>query len=373
MTRTSRRAIVLLLLAGAAGAQPLPRRATNISALITYPGFYHQRPITVAGTLVREEDGQLQLSDDVGSMMVVYEGSVTDGLHEVRGDFWDLGRMNADDPRLARFDASAVFDIAPDAPWPSPGQVTAIIAGDVQPVLPPVTPSIRATVLHPARFLDERVTITGQFAGRNLLGDLPDAPANSRWDFVLRSGDGAIWVSHVRPRGRDFELALDQRVDTGRWLEVTGVLRQRRGLQWLDATETTVALAKPPEEDPEPSQAAVRVPAGPPPEAIFSAPTEGEIAVNPSTTVRIQFSRNLDAATVNGNIRARYAGGVPAPDATAEIALTADYRPGSRMIEISFKEPLERFRTVEVELLDGILGTDQQPLVPWTLTFETGG
>ena len=35
----------------------------------------------------------------------------------------------------------------------------------------------------------------GQFAGRNLLGDLPDAPAQSQWDFVLRSADAAIWVT----------------------------------------------------------------------------------------------------------------------------------------------------------------------------------
>ena len=29
----------------------------------------------------------------------------------------------------------------------------------------------------PPRYLDQKVTITGQFSGRNLLGDLPDAPA----------------------------------------------------------------------------------------------------------------------------------------------------------------------------------------------------
>ena len=91
-------------------------------------------------------------------------------------------------------------------------------------------------VLYPERYQDEKVTLTGQFAGRNLLGDLPDAPAKSRYDFVLRSADAAIWVTNIRPNGKDFELALDARIDTGRWLEVSGTLQQGRGLQWVDAT-----------------------------------------------------------------------------------------------------------------------------------------
>jgi len=360
----------MLVAAAAASAQPLPRRATNIAALIAYPGFSHQRPVTLAGTLTRQADGRLRLTDDVGSILVVFEGSVTDGLHEVRGDFWDLGRMNADDPRLAKFDLNAVFLIAPDAAWPRPGEVTAIIASAIQPIMPPVTPSIRTLVLHPSRFLDEKVTVTGQFMGRNLLGDLPDAPANSQWDFVIRSGDGAIWVSNLRPRGRDFELSLDQRVDTGRWLEVSGILRQGRGLQWLDATGTTVSIVKPPAEEPEVDDG-VRVPAAPPPEAIFSTPTESEIDVDPETTIRIQFSRNIDEDSVDGNIRITYAGTDPSPG--SEIGFTTEYRPANRVLEISFDQPLERFRRVQIELSEGILGTDEQPLIPWKLTFETGG
>ena len=48
-------------------------------------------------------------------------------------------------------------------------------------------------------------------------------------------------------------------------------------------------------------------------------------------------------------------------------------RAATRVLELRFTQPLERFRTVQVDLLDGVLGTDQQPLVPWTLTFLTGG
>ena len=43
------------------------------------------------------------------------------------------------------------------------------------------------------------------------------------------------------------------------------------------------------------------------------------------------------------------------------------------MLELKFTKPLERFRTVRIELGEGILGTDKQPLKPWTLSFDVGG
>src|SRR6202795_2645706 len=51
----------------------------------------------------------------------------------------------------------------------------------------------------------------------------------SRYDFVVRSTDAAIWVSGARPKGKGFDLSVDARIDTGRWLEVTGVLQHGRG------------------------------------------------------------------------------------------------------------------------------------------------
>jgi hypothetical protein len=43
------------------------------------------------------------------------------------------------------------------------------------------------------------------------------------------------------------------------------------------------------------------------------------------------------------------------------------------VLEVRFTKPLERFRTLKIDLLEGILGTDAQPLRPWTLTFALGG
>jgi hypothetical protein len=191
----------------------------------------------------------------------------------------------------------------------------------------------------------------------------------SRYDFVVRSADAAIWVSNIRPRGRDFELSLDQRIDTGRWVEVSGTLQQARGLQWLDATNGTIKLVPPPRETPQDTR--IELPPAPAPEVVFSAPTGDETDVSPATNVRIQFSRDVDPATFRSRIAVKYApaaGGAetPAPE------FTTQYLPGTRVLEIKFSSPLERFRTVTIELQEGILGTDKQALVPWTLSFETG-
>src|SRR5262245_25902725 len=93
----------------AAQAPQTARRVANIALLVTYPSFYHMRPITVVGELSRSTTGELRLSDEARDVRIVYMGSAPDGTVEIRGDFWDLGRMNADDPRLATYDVRRVF------------------------------------------------------------------------------------------------------------------------------------------------------------------------------------------------------------------------------------------------------------------------
>jgi Bacterial Ig-like domain len=368
--RTVKLAVALSAAAVSLSAQQSPRRATNIAALRSFPAFYHLRPVVVVGTLALGDNGDLRLSNDGAVMRVVYKGNTPDTLAEVRGEFVDLGRMNADDPRLAGLDAPRTFHFDPEGPWPKPGAVMAIVASAVTDTVQPSTASIRGIVLHPARFLDQKVTVTGQFAGRNLLGDLPDAPAKSRYDFVVRSADASIWVTNLRPRGKDFELALDARIDTGRWVEVSGMLQQGRGLQWLDATGTTISLAKPPAADTTAQEAPIRVPAAPPPEVVFSAPTADESDVATATTVRVQFSRDISAPTLKGHVSVKYDAedGVETP----AIEFTTQYMPGNRVLEIRFSKPLEPLRKVSVELSDTILGMDQQPLIAWKLAFATG-
>jgi hypothetical protein len=95
-----------------------------------------------------------------------------------------------------------------------------------------------------------------------------------------------------------------------------------------------------------------------------------------STTVRIQFSRDIDPATLKGHIRAGYleAQSIERGEPTTPAAdFTFQYAAASRVLELRFTKPLERFRTLRVDLLEGILGTDGQALKPWTLSFALGG
>jgi hypothetical protein len=95
-----------------------------------------------------------------------------------------------------------------------------------------------------------------------------------------------------------------------------------------------------------------------------------------TSSVRIQFSRDLDPSTIRGHIKVSYA----AADTTARgeldtpgLLFTSQYQAANRVLELKFASPLERFRTVHVDLIEGIIGTDKQPVAPWRLTFITGG
>ena len=379
MSDMIKRALLALALATTAAAQTADtRRATNIEAILAFPDFFHGRPVMLVGTLATSDAGELRLTENTAAIRIVYKGHVSDGLSEVRGQFFDVGRIKPDDPRVQTLDLRNAFHLDPESgTWPKPGEITAVFANTIAPASRPDAPSIRAIALNPARYLDQRVTITGQYAGRNLFGDLPDAPGRTQWDFVLRSSDAAIWVTNMRPKTKEFDLALDRRIDTGRWLSVSGTVQQRRGLVWVQAEAGSLAAAKAPTEThDEASEPVATVPAGPPPEVVFSAPTQDETDVSQGASIRIQLSRDIDPATLKGNIRVGYVGaetverGEPV---TPKTEYTPTWSAVNRELVLKFGRPLERFRTVKVELTDGIKGTDGQALRPWTLTFQTGG
>jgi Bacterial Ig-like domain len=366
---------IVLSAATTTWAQTATRRSTSLASLVAYPGFYHGRPILIVGTVTTTESGT-RVSDDNGSIRLLTKGSAPDGLDEVRGEFWDIGRMKPDEPQLANFDLKRTFNIDATSSWPRPGEVTVIVATSVTQAQLPVTPSIRAITLHPSRYVDQKVTVTGQFGARNLFGDLPDSPGKSRYDFVLRSADAAIWVSGAQPKGKGFNFSLDSRIDSGRWLEITGTVRTGRGLEWLEVNSDGIQLGKAPTESPAVDAEPIRVSAAPPPEVVFSTPTQDETDVSMGTSVRIQFSRDIDQASLRGNIRVQYLEAQTAErgePTTPTAEFTLQYTPPSRVLELKFTKPLERFRTVHVELGDGILGTDKQPLKPWVLSFDVGG
>lgn len=89
----------------------------------------------------------------------------------------------------------------------------------------------------------------------------------------------------------------------------------------------------------------------------------------PATPVRIQVSRDLDPGTLEGHIAVSYLGR-PAGDPPIPFKASFDWT--QRVLQLVFPKPFESFTTVKVELLEGIKGTDGQPMKPWALTFSTG-
>jgi hypothetical protein len=353
-------------------AQAPARRATTITAIRTYPGFYHQQTVLVVGDI----KGSLEratIGTEEGAITLIAR-EVREGRVEARGQLLDIGRVSQDDPRLIPFNLLDRIRSQYQERWPKPGEELILLLGGTAP--PPAATDVTATPLRtlamePDKFDGQKVTITGQFRGRNLFGDLPEAPAQNRYQFVLRAGDAAVWVMGVQSKGRDFSFDPSKRIDTGRWVKVQGTVRTAKGLTWLEGTN--IALAPAPEET---TEVAIDLPPPPPVEILFTAPTEGESDVRLTERIRLQLSRDLDPSTLTDRVRLTYSAADSKERGEAQppaIAFTTSYTKENRALEIRPSEPLERFRLVKLEILEGVRGTDGGPMAPFMLTFTTGG
>ncbi len=346
--------------AGAAAS----RRLTTIDALRQFPGFYHLQNVVLRGEFV--EDGvKISLRANDSEIRAVLAESVrtTAGPVEIRGQLIDVGRLEPNDPRVTR-----IVEGADAERWPRPGEELLVRVTAVAASQPVIGLTVRALALEPWRYEGQKVTVAGNFRGRNLFGDLPGAPGRSTYDFVIRGAEGAVWVSGQRPRGRGFDFDIDRRVDSDQWLEVSGIVMHDRGLVRIDATQLT--LTKAPQVT-ETAEAPEAPPAPPPPlDIVFSSPSEDEVDVSASAPVRIQFSRGLDPKSLAGAIRVSYVGA--APDAVPP-AFQVTYDAANRAITVRFAQPLERLRTVRVEVLEALKAFDGGAVRPWTLTFSVGG
>ncbi len=352
------------------------RHATTLDALDEHPFFFHGQEIIVVTDATSEQVlTWLVNADDSVRLLALDVPPPPEGIRErleVIGTFYDVGRLDEGDQRLANLPIRRLSEELLRKPWPGIGELPIVVATSSRTAGAPSATTLRNIVLNPDRYLDRGVTVIGRFRGRNLYGDLPEAPDESRWDFVLRSADAAAWVVGREPRGDGFELDVLARVDTGRWLEVTGAVRVEDGMVLVEAG--ALALADPVADRPPPA-AAADVPALPPPEVIFSAPLADDVDVLQDTTVRVQFSRDMDPDSFEGRIRVAYTrpGGAAVDADASEILFELAYRGRNRVLEIRFDRELERFRSVTVWLLDGVTANDGTPLPPWTLSFFVGG
>jgi len=358
----------MLLPAGASRALAQASRiATTADTLLASAVFFHGRNVTLKQKLLTEGEFT-RLADAAKPIYVFWRDAPSGDEGEVRGEFWDLGRIDPRDGRFTAYDFTRLIEVVNRGQWPSRDQVYVLLGGSLTPSVPPRAPTVRAIALAPDDYVDREVKVVGRFRGRNLYGDLPLALGKGKWDFVLQSGDGAIWVTGARPRGKGFDLDPSKRVDTGGWVEVTGVVARQGVTTYIDARR--IGLAEEPDEPP--VEVTIPPPPQPPPSVIFSAPIQDDTQVERQAPVRIQFSRDLDPRSVRDRVRVRYvppAGATP-PGPVPDFTVT--YNDIARAIEIRFADPLEPFQQVQVELLEGIAAIDGQQLKPWTLTFSTG-
>jgi hypothetical protein len=371
--------VTLMALNGAdPRAQAAARRAASAAALLTYPGFYQGQLVVVRGNLVTRDQPVLLSKSIERSIPLIFKGpSPIDGPVELRATFWDVGRLPREDPRIVTLGLDRLLPNGLDGDWPRPGEVVALTVTDAMAVKPADgTPTLREIALDPSAYVGQRVRVIGQFRGRNLYGDAPQGPGLTQWDFVLRSADAAVWITGLRPRGRGFNLDVGARVDTGTWLETTGIVREGKGLVWIQGQQ--VAMTKPTietknaEVPPIPQM-------GPPPEVIFSDPAEGESDVPLKSPIRLQFSREMNADSFKGNVRWTFT----APDAVnvgpetpREADRVADFKYDGAKRSLEIRLPLDdsaSYRNVVLELRDGIAATDGAKLKPWQLTFMFGG
>lgn len=372
--RASAALVLSVLSLAAVAGQPQVRRATTVTALRSYPGFYHQQTVLVIGE-VKGTVERATFGNEEGAIGLIARELPRDTKVEARGQFLDIGRMSQDDPRLIPFNLLDRIRAAYQDRWPKPGEELLLILANAVP--PPgaadvSAPPLRSVAMEPARFENQKVAVVGQFRGRNLFGDLPEAPVQNRHSFVLRSSDAAIWVMGLQPKGRDFSFDPSRRLDSGRWVKVQGTVRTARGLTWLEGASIELA--------PEPPQTTmaveINVPPPPPVEVLFTAPTEGEADVRLTERIRMQLSRDLNVETLKDRIRITYS----LPDSRERgeaqpptVAFTTNYVRENRALEIRPTEPLERFRRVTIEILPGVKGTDGGEMPPFKLTFTTGG
>jgi len=367
--------IVTACLSSTSASSQTIRRSASIDALQQHRIFFHREEVVLITDVITEGVLTWLISDDDASQVLALDiPPLPTGSRErleIVGTFYDVGRLNEDDPRLSGLPISQISQELLRKRWPGVGELPIIVANSTRPALEPDVTTLRNIVLEPQRYINKGVTVTGRFRGRNLYGDLPEAPEASRWDFVLHSVDASVWVVGKEPKGDGFELDIMARVDTGKWLEVTGDVVVEDGMVLIEAGTLTLSRAL--TDRSSPSTSSDR-PSLPPPEVIFSAPLADDIDVPEDSTVRIQFSRDMDDTSFDEHVDVRYAGPISQElNADATITFELSYRKRNRVLEIRFDQELERYQNIHVELTNGITASDGSPLSPWMLSFFVGG
>jgi hypothetical protein len=232
---------------------------------------------------------------------------------------------------------------------------------DDKPMKRPDSPdtTLEDLVTRPEKYDGKTVNVRGQFRGENLFGDLPSSSPDRSSDWVIKDDLFAVWVTGKKPKGSGWSLDANLKRDTGKWLQIMGRVRVRSRVVTLEAID--VVLSKPPAV----SVAAVKAEPTPPPPprprrppvVAFSLPLDGERELAPDTVFLIQFTRDMDEASLKDRVLLRYAGR-PQPGDNSLDAVRMSYDGGLRTLRVDPGDLLRPGRIVELVLLPGIVDID---------------
>ena len=221
------------------------RQATTLESVNQNRIFFHREEVVLLADVTTDGVLTWLVNQDESVRVLVFDVPQppvgTRERLEVIGTFFDVGRLENNDARLVNLPIARISEELLQKPWPGVGELPLLVATSSRLVRDAANSlTLRSVVLSPHQFINEGVTISGRFRGRNLYGDMPKAPGESRWDFVLRSADAAAWIVGMEPKGDGFDLDVLARVDTNKWLEVTGTVRVNDGMVVIDAGRTSM-------------------------------------------------------------------------------------------------------------------------------------
>ena len=196
------------------------------------------------------------------------------GEYYVRGEVLDIGRLEQNDPRLSGVDLHQLGVDAADR-WPRQGEVVVLRATSFEHADPLTAPSAGRSPSIPFATWIRRSRSPDSSGGGISTASASGASNRAEGEFVIKSADAALWVIGKQSKGRGWVINPDSRIDTRRWVEVSGVVKSARGLVWIDAETLN--------EVPAQKETSLEAPAPPPPpippEILFSAPTQDETDV----------------------------------------------------------------------------------------------
>jgi len=201
------------------------------------------------------------------------------------------------------------------------------------------------------------VRVRGRFRGSNLHNDLPGESRRGREDWVVKDDYYAVWVTGRAPEGTGWKLDPRAQDDTRAWLEVSGRPETRNGFVYLRA-EAVMPLAPPPAAEAVAAPPARALALAPPPVVVFLLPQEADGVPASEGRLLIQFNKQMDPTSFAGRVRLRYAG----ETATFDPAGVTYDAPRRTLLVVP--GTLTPERDVEVVLMDGVIDTQGQGLVP---------